>query len=96
MTISHVLDTSALLAHYFDEPGADEVERLWSSGSGKPAICAVTVTELKTRLRAELTDEAEALEAAATYLNELTVSLSVDRVVAEPRQVVEQMVLPGA
>jgi hypothetical protein len=54
------------------------------------------VTELKTRLRAELTDAAEALEAAATYLNELTVSLSVDRVVAEPRQVVEQMVLPGA
>ena len=83
MTVTHVLDTSALLAHYFDEPGADVVERLWSSRSERPAICAVTVTELKTRLRDELTDGVEAREAADAYLNELTVCLPVDRTVAE-------------
>ena len=24
-SVTHILDTSAILAHYFDEPGADEV-----------------------------------------------------------------------
>jgi predicted nucleic acid-binding protein len=83
MTVTHVLDTSALLAHYFDEPGADMVQRLWSSASGKPGICAVTVTELKTRLAEELVDEAEAQQALDAYLDELTVCLPVDRKVAE-------------
>jgi PIN domain nuclease of toxin-antitoxin system len=35
--VSHVLDMSALLAHYFDEPGADEVQRLWAAGTAKRA-----------------------------------------------------------
>lgn len=83
MTVTHVLDTSALLAHYFDEPGADQVQRLWASGAGKPAICAVTVTELRARLQEEITDPAEAAQAAEAYLNELTVCLPVDREVAE-------------
>ncbi|MBN1834599.1 MAG: type II toxin-antitoxin system VapC family toxin [Spirochaetales bacterium] len=83
MTVTHVLDTSALLAHYFDEPGADMVERLWSSGSPKPAVCAISVAELKTKLREELTDQVEAREAAEAYLNQLTVCLPVDRAIAE-------------
>jgi predicted nucleic acid-binding protein len=81
--ITQVLDTSAILAHYFDEAGADMVERLWSAGSTKPAICAVTITELRARLKEEIADEAEALQAADAYLNELTVCLPVDRAVAE-------------
>ncbi len=32
-SISHVLDTSAILAHYYDEPGADEVAKLWDDES---------------------------------------------------------------
>lgn len=83
MTATHVLDTSALLAHYFDEPGAVQVEQLWSARAAKPAICAVTVPELKTRLREELTDEIAADEAARAYLNELTICLPVDRAIAE-------------
>ena len=83
MSVTHILDTSALLAHYFDEPGAEEVQGLWASGSGKPGICAVTVTELKVRLREELTEDAEAEQAVEAYLEELTICLPVDRVVAE-------------
>ena len=83
MSITHVLDTSALLAHYFDEPGAEVVQQLWASGGGKPAICAVTVAELRSRLREELADTAEAALAAEAYLDELTVCLPVDRQVAE-------------
>jgi predicted nucleic acid-binding protein len=80
--ITHVLDTSALLAHYFDEPGAQVVQKLWES-RGKPGISAVTVTELRGRLSQEISDSKEAASAAASYLGELTVCLPVDRTVAE-------------
>ena len=83
MTITHLLDTSALLAHFFDEPGADVVQSLWDSGLEKPGICAVTVAELKARLKEELAIDAEAQQAVEGYLDELTVCLPVDRAVAE-------------
>ena len=81
--ISHVLETSALLAHYFDEPGARIVEGLWSDGSSRVAISAVTVAELKGRLHQEVTDDAEAAKAADAYVNELTTCLPVERATAE-------------
>jgi predicted nucleic acid-binding protein len=80
---THVLDTSALLAHYFDEPGADVVEQLWATGPARPGVSAVTVAELRHRLDEEMSDSGEAREAADAYLNELTVCLPVDRMVAE-------------
>jgi len=82
-TATHVLDTSALLAHYFDEPGADIVERLWASRPVRLAVSAITVPELRGRLKEEVSDEAEATKAADAYLNELTICLPVDRAVAE-------------
>jgi predicted nucleic acid-binding protein len=81
--ISHILDTSAILAHYFDEPGAELVEKLWADEFAKVAISAVTVAELKGRLHQEVSDDAEAAAAADTYLNELTICLPVDRATAE-------------
>ena len=82
-SVSHVLDTSALLAHYFDEPGAAMVERLWSSRTPRLGVCAVTVPELRGRLTREVAVGSEAANAADVYLNELTVCLPVDRAVAE-------------
>ena len=82
-TITHVLDTSALLAHFFDEPGADVVAGLWASGSSLPGISAITVAELRIRLGKELAEDSEAEAAVDRYLNELTVCLPVDRAVAE-------------
>ncbi len=81
--ITHVLDTSALLAHYFNESGAGLVDRLWSDESFKIAISAVTVAELKGRLQQEITEDAEAAKAADAYLNDLTTCLPVDRATAE-------------
>lgn len=81
--ITHVLDTSALLAHYFDEPGAEAVQNLWGSPGLKPGISAVTVTELRGRLDLELSDSKEAERAAEAYLGDLTVCLPGDRAVAE-------------
>ncbi len=81
--ITHLLDTSALLAHFFDEPGADKVQSLWKESRQKPGISAVTIPELRGRLRKELASSREAEDAADGYLGELTVCLPVDRAVAE-------------
>ena len=81
--ISHVLDTSALLAHYFNEPGAEVIQKLWSDESFRLAISAVTIAELKGRLYQEITDDGESAKAADAYLNELTICLPVDRATAE-------------
>lgn len=81
--ITHLLDTSAILAHYFDEPGADAVQKLWEEAGQKPGISAVTVAELRGRLSKELAHAQEAESAADAYLGELTVCFPVDRAVAE-------------
>jgi predicted nucleic acid-binding protein len=80
---THVLDTSALLAHFFDEPGAEFVQELWTSNGPRPAICAVTIAELRGRLSQELGSTEEARASADAYLQELTVCVDVDRAVAE-------------
>ena len=81
--ISHVLDTSAILAHYFNEPGASLMEGLWADGTSRLAISAVMVAELKGRLYREIADEAEVARAVEAYLNELTICIPVDRATAE-------------
>ncbi len=82
--ITHILDTSALLAHYFNEPGADTVQSLWAERDLKLGICAVTIPELRGRLSKELPPHSREAESAADdYLGELTVCVPVDRAVAE-------------
>jgi predicted nucleic acid-binding protein len=81
--VTRVLDTSALLAHSCDEPGADVVEQLWAAKGPKPGICAVTIAELRGRLGEEMRSAGEAQAAADAYLRELTDCLPVDRTVAE-------------
>ena len=80
---THVLDTSALLAHYFDEPGAEVVQKLWDSKGPRPAICAVTIAEFRGRLDQEINSAEEAQSAADSYFGELTTCLDVDRAVAD-------------
>lgn len=81
--ITHILDTSAILAHYFDEPGAAEVDAIWQDKKNKPAICALTVPELKMRLHVEVNDPAEVDRAFKLYVDELTTIVPVDRAAAD-------------
>lgn len=83
MTVTHVLDTSAVLAHYSGEPGADQVSQLWAERGNRIAVCVLTLPELRTRLEAAVPDADEAQRAFAVYVDELTVSLPVTRQVAE-------------
>lgn len=81
-SITHILDTSAILAHYFDEPGGTEVDALWQNPDNRLAICVLSIPELKTRLRAEVDDEVEIERAFDLYVNQLTIAVPVDRGVA--------------
>ena len=81
--VTHVLDTSAVLAHYFDEPGAAIVDGLWQESRNRIAICVLTLPELRRRLQAEVEGEREIDRAFREYVDELTSSLVVDRAVAE-------------
>ena len=80
--VTHLLDTSALLAHYLDEPGAAQVEELWEDRGNRVAVCVLTLPELRARLDAIVTDRDEADQAYRLYTEELTTSLPVTREVA--------------
>ena len=55
--MTHLLDSSAVIAYYFDEPGADQVARLLEDNQSPPAISCITEIEFWSRLRS-LGDEA--------------------------------------
>ena len=80
---THLLDTSALLAHYFDEAGATEVDAIWQDPSHRPVICVLTIAELRSRLGAEASSPDEAERVFDLYVNQLTASVPIDRSVAE-------------
>lgn len=76
--MTHLLDTSAILAHYLDESGADEVESLLAQGPDKVALAAPSWVELDTKLR-ELVPEKKARQNAfLQYTTTLTHLLPVD------------------
>ncbi|MDE0449304.1 MAG: PIN domain-containing protein [Spirochaetaceae bacterium] len=81
--VTHVLDTSAILAHYFDEPGAEMVERLWYDSVNRIAVCVLSLPELKGRLTVEVDDPQEVERAFRQYVGELTTTLIVDRRTAD-------------
>lgn len=81
--LTHLLDTSALLAHYFDEAGGAEVDALWQDPSNELAICVLTIAELRTRLAIELGDRQEVDRVVGLYVDQLTRCVAVDRRIAE-------------
>jgi predicted nucleic acid-binding protein len=50
-TVRYLLDTSAILAHYRREAGADEVQALFEADEAELMIASLTLTELGRRLR---------------------------------------------
>ncbi|CAN5447613.1 hypothetical protein BH23VER1_BH23VER1_08300 [soil metagenome] len=77
--MTHLLDTSALLAHYLDEPGAQEVEALLASGPGGVALAAPTWVELQSRLRTFVPDAHERERVFDLYTRQLCAFLPIDR-----------------
>jgi len=76
--VTHLLDTTALLAHFLDETGAEQVEELLALGPGHIALAAPCWVEFHTRLR-ELIPDREFRDAAfRQYTCELTSFLPLD------------------
>ena len=48
--MTHLLDTSALLAHYLAEPGADRVQALFEDESAMPGTSILALFEFELRL----------------------------------------------
>ena len=92
--ITHVLDTSAVLAHYFDEAGSTEVNDLLLAGADRIGLCVVSLVELKTRLAEEVADRAEVKRVFGLYADVLTVNLPVDRPVADAANELRAAVRP--
>ena len=67
MRDAYVLDTSALLAHYREEPGYELVERLLDEHEVRVHISAITLLELHNRLKELISDVKTRVEALAIY-----------------------------
>ncbi len=77
--ITHVFDTSAILAHYFHEPGAEQVNALLADNSVEIGLPATSLLDLKTRLTSSVGDPAEARRAYHLYAEELIAAIPVTR-----------------
>ena len=77
--ITHVFDTAALLAHYFDQPGAEQVNDLLAANSVEVGIPAIELLELQRQLTLALPDAAEAHRAFHLYADELITTMPVTR-----------------
>jgi PIN domain nuclease of toxin-antitoxin system len=80
--ITHILDSSAVLAHYLREPGSSEVNALFQSSS-LMGVCVASYPEIKIRLIELVRDPVEAARAFALYTNELAEPVAVTREAAE-------------
>lgn len=67
--MSYLLDTSALVAHFFEEPGARETQAIFDLGRDEVAVSAVSVAEFETRLSQEGMDEDERVFACLNYFS---------------------------
>ena len=92
--MAHLLDTSALLAHFFDEPGALETQTILDDGPDEVAVCAVTVAEFEGRLMQEGIDEDERIVASLHYFGLLArvlpVTLQTGHLAAELRECIPE------
>jgi predicted nucleic acid-binding protein len=81
--ITHVLDTSAILAHYLSEPGAGDVNAILARGPEAAGISLIALVELRGRL-AEVAANPQAAERAfKQYTETLTTVLPFSRETAE-------------
>jgi predicted nucleic acid-binding protein len=79
----YLLDTSALLAHYRQEPGWEEVHDLFVTDSTELSIASVSLTEFGRRLQELGASEAEVETTLASYQLLFTQVIAIDAAVAK-------------
>lgn len=81
--MTYLLDTSALLAHYRDEAGADAVQAIFDENDHAVLIASVTLTEFARRLVSLGVEADDALAIADGYVEAIDAVVPVDAVVAK-------------
>jgi len=81
--ITHVLDTSAILAHYLSEPGADDVNAILARGPDETGVSLISIVELRSRLAEVAANSPEAERAFMLYTETLTTVLPFSRETAD-------------
>ncbi len=81
--ITHVLDTSAILAHYLREPGAEEVNGILARGPEETGLPLIALVELGGRLAEVAAEAQEAGRAFKLYTETLTTVLPFSRETAD-------------
>lgn len=80
--MTHLLDTSAVLAHARGESGAERVQQLFEQDEGSLLFCSVTLAELASRLRELGATPDEAWAQIAHYREAVDEVVPVDEAVA--------------
>jgi predicted nucleic acid-binding protein len=76
--VTHLLDTSAILAHFLGEPGSDTVAKLLAGGPETAALAAPSWAELDRRLGELIPDAAEARRIRLLYTRDLCAFIPLD------------------
>jgi predicted nucleic acid-binding protein len=79
--ITHVFDTTAILAHYFHQPGAEQVNDLLTDNSVEVGLPATELLELRSQLARTLPDSAVARRAFHLYADELITTIPITRAI---------------
>ena len=76
--MTHLLDSSAILTHFFGEPGADQVSALLAQGPEVVALAAPSWPEIERRLAELIPDATEAHRIWRLYTQSLCGLVPVD------------------
>jgi predicted nucleic acid-binding protein len=80
--MTYLLDTSALLAHYRNEPGGQQVQALFDRQEADLLVASVSLPEFARRLRDLGASAGQARDVLGRYLQALTDVVSIDAAVA--------------
>ncbi|MBP7142520.1 MAG: PIN domain-containing protein [Opitutaceae bacterium] len=86
MSITHVLDSSAFLAHALGEPGSAQVTAIWEDSANTVGISALCIVEIKTRLREKISDPSRRTELYDLYRSLVTVLDITEEVAVEAEE----------
>jgi predicted nucleic acid-binding protein len=78
----YLLDTSALLAHYRNEPGASAVQALFEDKDASISIASITVAEFSRRMTALGAAPEDALAALDNYTRMFSAVVPIDERIA--------------
>lgn len=78
----HLFDTSALLAHFRNEPGGAAVQALFEREDVVPLVSSITIAEFARRMRDLGADEPSIKEVLEFYVSMMDETVSVDASIA--------------